>query len=955
MEWGVGEGDHTPLSAIPGKPADPTWSSSVLKTHHLPFIACLFVASPACAAALMWDTVIDGAQVTQGNGTWNTTNTTWNNGTLNVAWSNAPVLDAIFPGTASGVTTVTIGANPLTAGNITVNGDGGTMVLAGTYANLNANGVTIQTTGEGKLALTTNGTLSNVASVSIANGATLFLSQATVSSSISVTGSGNTENRGALRLESNARVQGTVTLLGNSTFGSTVGTGVIESTVTGNFAFHQAAISPGTVRITGNNGFTGGTTIATGAVQAGHNSAFGSGTLTLNGGTLSSDSTTARSFANAGVIGGSVTLGNATNSGKLTFANTVQSNPASISLTTVSNVEFADLRAAGGVNHSGAGQLVVGSFTALSSNAAITGNAITLGASGTTFDTNGFNATISAPLTGAAGFMKTGAGTLSLSGAGSSFSGPVQVVAGTLRLVPSVTLPANLDVMPAGDSITFGANGGYRVPLYNSIQAIAPGFHFVGDSTLSPGTLPANQRNHAGHSSYSSIDIHNNLDGLDKTTFNQYGGADRNPNGGYWLTGRPVADAEGPARPPLFPDVILLLVGANDVFRLSMNAQQAHASYTALLTKITTLRPDAEIFMAKITPHANATEDQKAIAYNAAVEQVYNEFKAAGKRVTLVDLHTGYTGGLPDNLHPDAAGYAWMADRWRDALIATLGIEQPGNFRNSPSITVQAGATLEGSALVNQLNVQGTLSPGGAIVGSMTPTGASISGSYRCDLSATTCDRLAVEGNLVLTNATLDLHSLGVPAVSVFPIATYTGEATGSFTTISGLPAGFRLVHDTANKRFIIATPYAAWRVVNGLPETSVIPDADHDGTTDWFEFATGGDPADAQNHGTWIAGLNEVSGEQVLTMTIATRTGADFTIAPDNAMTATIDGITYRVECSADLEHWDGELIEIAPLDGNLPPAPAGYIYRTFKALDTLATSSRNFIRLKLTGENLP
>ncbi|MEO5712326.1 MAG: GDSL-type esterase/lipase family protein [Luteolibacter sp.] len=925
----------------------------MMKLSLVAFLISL-TTSGAYSASLTWDTVANGTTINHANGTWDLAGTVWNDGAgNNVAWSNTPLKDAVFAGNTTGVTTITVGSSLVAADNITVNGNGGTMQISGTYANLSANKLTVQTGGAGKLAFNTPATLGNVSAISIANGATLLCyAGATITSAMDVTGSGNTENLGALRIESNSKLQGTINLLGDSTFGSNSATGIFDSIVSGNFAFNQAAAGAGSVQINGNNTFIGGTTISRNTVEAGHNNAFGSGTLRLNGGTLSSSSTTARTFSNTVAMGASVTLGNTTNSGKLSFPNgPFQSTTASTSVTTNSTVEIADLRVTGTFNHGGSSPLVLGgSFTALSSAARLTGTQVTLGSGGTIFDTNGFNATIAAPMGGSQGFTKTGVGILSVGGVTSSFTGPVQVTAGVLRLIPQVvSLPADLKIMPLGDSITYGAtalNGGYRAPLYDLLQPIAPNFHFIGDSTLNPGTLPAGQQNHAGHSSYSSPDIRNNLDGLDSTTFNTLGGADRNPNGGYWFPGGDGTNGT-PNRAPIFPDVILLMVGANDIYRLTMNTTQAYASYTALMTKITSQRPNARVFMSKITP--SSTNDGPAVAYNGVVQQVYDEFKAAGKKVTLVDMHTGFTGGTSDSLHPTPAGYQWMAERWRDALGSALGTEGPGNFRNAPLITVQPGATLTGSALVNQLDIRGTLSPGDGI-GIVTATAATISGNYQCDLTVVTSDRLVVEGNLDLTNATLAIQPLETPAAALYVIASYSGNLSGGFGPVTGMPPGYQLVNDAAAKRLVIATPYAAWRIGRGLPDVSGAGtlDADSDGAADLMEFAIGGNPVNAGDRGFQRGSVETVGAGNALTFTILARSGAVFSATPDHAMTAAKDGISYRVEGSEDLTVWQREISEIPPASG-LDVSPAGYEYHRFRASGSPESNPMGFIRLRV------
>jgi autotransporter-associated beta strand protein len=96
-------------------------------------------------------------------------------------------------------------------------------------------------------------------------------------------------------------------------------------------------VGSGELALTGTNTYSGGTTLQAGALRAGNNAAFGSGTITLNAGVLSSDGTTARTLANAIVVGGNITLGDATKTGALTLSGAVDLG-AGATLTTASNV-----------------------------------------------------------------------------------------------------------------------------------------------------------------------------------------------------------------------------------------------------------------------------------------------------------------------------------------------------------------------------------------------------------------------------------------------------------------------------------------------------------------------------------------------------------------------------------------------------------------------------------------
>lgn len=240
------------------------------------------------------------------------------------------------------------------------------------------------------------------------------------------------------------------------------------------------------------------------------------------------------------------------------------------------------------------------------------------------------------------------------------------------RAEPSVRLPANLTIMPLGDSITYGypgTNGGYRGPLHDLLAPVATNFAFVGSSTnaWSIATLPANQWHNEGHGSYGINNILTNLDGFDDSLYRRHGGADRDPNGGHWFDG--IASGSD-ARPPVYPDLILLLVGANE----RDHPDGAQARLDKLISKIVTLRPDARLLVARITPMADNRGRTNFVAtYNQQLDAVVAKY-AASHRVSLVDLNTGFpSDGLSrDHVHPSDSGYNWMARQWYKAIVAAF-------------------------------------------------------------------------------------------------------------------------------------------------------------------------------------------------------------------------------------------------------------------------------------------
>jgi hypothetical protein len=224
-------------------------------------------------------------------------------------------------------------------------------------------------------------------------------------------------------------------------------------------------------------------------------------------------------------------------------------------------------------------------------------------------------------------------------------------------------------IMPIGDSITVGGpagtNAGYRGPLYNLLKqsgryVLYLGSSVFGNVTTATNPLPMDHRHNEGHSSYSINDINNNLDGLDTATFAKFGGVDRDPNGGHWLDG--IASGAN-ARPPAFPDIITLMIGTNNA---GGPQTTAHDQLHALLTKLTTLRPNTQLIVAQITP-SNRTFD---VSYNAFVASEVASLQAAGKHVSLVDMYTTFpaNGLYTDNVHPNDLGFTFMAKQWFDAI-----------------------------------------------------------------------------------------------------------------------------------------------------------------------------------------------------------------------------------------------------------------------------------------------
>jgi len=200
--------------------------------------------------------------------------TTINGGTLTAA--------AVNP-LGIGPVAVTSGTLALNAGSLTnpINGSGtitalGTVndTLSGDLSSFTGP-VTVATTGAGKLVATAVATLPSSSTVTVNSGSTFFSTGAVVfTNTFNLQGTGNTENLGALRLDSGAKVAGNVVLGANSFVGSGAGVGTISGVISGGFSVTKQGT--GTITLSGANTYTGATILAGGTLSLGSSTTLAS-------------------------------------------------------------------------------------------------------------------------------------------------------------------------------------------------------------------------------------------------------------------------------------------------------------------------------------------------------------------------------------------------------------------------------------------------------------------------------------------------------------------------------------------------------------------------------------------------------------------------------------------------------------------------------------------------------
>jgi len=291
---------------------------------------------------------------------------------------------------------------------------------------------------------------------------------------------------------------GTISNLSNGVVPISVASGITMNF--GSQAFTTSATAgyikngAGTLTLAGGT-YAGGFTLNAGTVAVGGVNAMGSGgLLTINGGTIRSNGTTARDltgkYANGGiVIGGDFTLGDATNNGALTFTNSVGLGAATRTITVNSGVTFGGIGVISGAANVGLTKAGAGTLTLNGTNTFDGVLTISAGTLAINTFTNG-------GVAGSLGTASNAASNLVLSGGGLSYSGvstttdrgmTFSALTGSLTLSVS-TAASNLNLTSAivgtpGQQIDFTKGGGGTLTLSNDNNS------FIGRTLVNGGTL----------------------------------------------------------------------------------------------------------------------------------------------------------------------------------------------------------------------------------------------------------------------------------------------------------------------------------------------------------------------------------------------------------------------------------------------------------------------------------
>lgn len=228
-----------------------------------------------------------------------------------------------------------------------------------------------------------------------------------------------------------------------------------------------------------------------------------------------------------------------------------------------------------------------------------------------------------------------------------------------------------LKIMAVGDSITDDCvyNGAWRLFLQPLLETNGYAFTFVGRQTSVPSGS------------------------FTQTLHEGYCGAVIAPPGvfaahQYSLTNNYLENIVPDALTNVTPDLVLVLIGANDIGRGRDPGVTATNDIPHLLDLIFSNAPNANVILAKITTMRSAsnigglnygTYASNVPVYNAWLQRVVNQRRAAGQNVFLADMFSVVdysTMFNSDHLHPNALGLQTVAGEW---LTRIQSITRQGN------------------------------------------------------------------------------------------------------------------------------------------------------------------------------------------------------------------------------------------------------------------------------------
>lgn len=212
-------------------------------------------------------------------------------------------------------------------------------------------------------------------------------------------------------------------------------------------------------------------------------------------------------------------------------------------------------------------------------------------------------------------------------------------------------------ILPLGDSITVGvpdSNGGYRAPLFRLAVQAGLDITFVGQNPPDQGGFLVGDNSPNGPATIEGVSFPPYHLGTSGITIQDLQKKIMDFN----LLPFAAPDSEE-------PHIVLLHIGTNNMWSGGPNGTDTRLR--TLVDYLTAILPDALIVVSNIIPWpaqaANVSQ------YNGYIRPIVEAKQAAGYHVIFVDQFSSFPSNqLADGIHPNATGYAAMANVWFDAI-----------------------------------------------------------------------------------------------------------------------------------------------------------------------------------------------------------------------------------------------------------------------------------------------
>jgi lysophospholipase L1-like esterase len=225
---------------------------------------------------------------------------------------------------------------------------------------------------------------------------------------------------------------------------------------------------------------------------------------------------------------------------------------------------------------------------------------------------------------------------------GTSSTGENQGEPGTIGMSDGT-----LHILPLGDSITLGAQGGYRNDLYNALTEQGYKVDMVG--TQYDTSTEIEDKDHEGHPGFTIANMRSEVDG--------------------YLSAITT------------PDVVIVMLGTNDeAWWTTKKPDETKDEMVALVDHLREKLPDAVLIISTIPPQSsmnvepvNMDRAEMTKQYNAAIKTALAEHEDAGKKVFVADPNAILTlSDLYDGIHPSREAHTRIAEVFEDVMSGLL-------------------------------------------------------------------------------------------------------------------------------------------------------------------------------------------------------------------------------------------------------------------------------------------